>query len=48
MAESCHVSPSYFSKFFKKTIGMGFKEYVTFTRLTVSGESSENHGFVDS
>jgi AraC-like DNA-binding protein/mannose-6-phosphate isomerase-like protein (cupin superfamily) len=36
MAESCHVSPSYFSKFFKKTIGMGFKEYVTFTRLTVA------------
>lgn len=36
MADYCHVSPSYFSKFFKKTIGMGFKKYLVYTKLTIS------------
>lgn len=59
MADYCHVSPSYFSKYFKKTIGLGFKEYLNYTRLTVAenllrttnfsiSEVASESGFYDS
>lgn len=33
MAEMCHIAPTYFSRLFKKQVGIGFKEFLIFTRL---------------
>ncbi|MCR5103247.1 MAG: AraC family transcriptional regulator [Eubacterium sp.] len=49
LAKMCNLSPSYFSKKFKKTTGSGMKEYLTYIRLKHAANEllSTNHTITD-
>lgn len=36
MAKMCHVTPTYFSRLFKKQLGLGFKDFLIHTRLVAA------------